>query len=117
MSYTQWAVLACLSQHVGGMSPGGLREALGHDPGALTRVVDALQKKGYINRKRSRTDRRGVVVVLSPEGAKQARSLNDQIMQVMNSWLAPLTHNEADALVSGLQCFLSTLRLSLCGEV
>ena len=116
MSYTQWAVLACLSQHVGAMSPSDLREALGHDPGALTRVVDALQKKGFINRKRSRTDRRGVVIDLSPEGAKLARSLNDQIMRAMNSWLAPLPHGEADALVSGLQRFLSTLRLSLCGE-
>src|SRR5215470_16755573 len=43
---------------------------LAHDPGAMTRKIDGLEKRGLVRRVRSEEDRRAVKLELTPEGKK-----------------------------------------------
>ena len=43
---------------------------IGHDPGAMTRKIDALEKRGLVRRVRSEEDRRAIKLELTPEGRK-----------------------------------------------
>ena len=43
---------------------------IAHDPGAMTRKIDALEKRGFVRRVRSAEDRRAIKLELTPEGKK-----------------------------------------------
>ncbi len=43
---------------------------LAHDPGAMTRKIDALEQRGLVRRVRSDEDRRAIKLELTPEGRK-----------------------------------------------
>ena len=43
---------------------------LAHDPGAMTRRIDALEKRALVRRVRSAEDRRAIKLELTPEGKK-----------------------------------------------
>ena len=43
---------------------------LAHDPGAMTRKIDALESRGLVRRVRSSEDRRAIKLELTPEGKK-----------------------------------------------
>ena len=43
---------------------------IAHDPGAMTRKIDALEKRGLVRRVRSAEDRRAIKLELTPEGKK-----------------------------------------------
>lgn len=50
----------------GAMSAGQLATATELSPGAMTTALDRLERLGYIRRVRSLTDRRGVIVEITP---------------------------------------------------
>lgn len=43
---------------------------LAHDPGAMTRKIDGLEKRGLVRRVRSEEDRRAIKLEITPEGRK-----------------------------------------------
>jgi DNA-binding MarR family transcriptional regulator len=43
---------------------------IAHDPGAMTRKIDALEARGLLRRVRSAEDRRAIKLELTPEGKK-----------------------------------------------
>jgi DNA-binding MarR family transcriptional regulator len=43
---------------------------IAHDPGAMTRKIDALEKRGLVRRIRTPEDRRAIRLELTPEGRK-----------------------------------------------
>ncbi|TQJ05953.1 DNA-binding MarR family transcriptional regulator [Kribbella jejuensis] len=49
-------------------TPGQLARQLGMSPAALTNRLDALERRGYVERTHDRDDRRKVVATLTPEG-------------------------------------------------
>nr|WP_202892164.1 MarR family transcriptional regulator [Kribbella shirazensis] len=49
-------------------TPGGLAKQLGMSPAALTNRLDALERRGYIERSHDRDDRRKVVATLTSAG-------------------------------------------------
>lgn len=59
---------AILLESRGPMPVGAIAEELGLPSASATRVVDRLQKAGYVRRVRSEQDRRAVFVELLPEG-------------------------------------------------
>ena len=71
ISFTQWMVLMWLTQRPQA-SPTELSAHLGHDMGALTRVVDELEREGMVRRDRSQRDRRAVEIAITPEGRRVA---------------------------------------------
>ena len=63
--------------------PVELKTVLSVDPGAMTRMLDRLACKGWIERLPNPADKRGVLVQLTPDGA----ALCEQCHQVVGQKL------------------------------
>ncbi len=61
MSSADWKCLGLLGRH-GPLTAGRLAELSGLTTGAITGVVDRLERAGYVRRERHPTDRRSVIV-------------------------------------------------------
>jgi DNA-binding MarR family transcriptional regulator len=102
ISFTQWLVLVHVAQQEK-ISPTQLSAHLGHDMGALTRVVDQLERRGLARRERSRRDRRAVQIAITPAGRRQARSAKRVLLELLNRLIEPFSDSEVDTLISLLQ--------------
>jgi DNA-binding MarR family transcriptional regulator len=99
ISFTQWLVLTWLNAHEGHISATRLSTEIGHDMGALTRVVDELERRGYVKRERSRRDRRAVEIAITATGRQQAQDARRVLVQLLNQLVAPFSGEEVDTLI------------------
>jgi DNA-binding MarR family transcriptional regulator len=109
ISFTQWIVLAQLSQHPH-LTPTELSNHLGHDMGALTRVVDDLCDKKLVRRERSETDRRAVQITITPEGRRLARTAKALVVELINELVSPYSRAETEVLISLLQRMMTHMQ-------
>lgn len=102
MSFSQWVVLVHLAQqeHI---SATQLSAHLGQDMGALTRVVDELERLGFARRERSRRDRRAVEIAITPAGRREAQSAKRVVVELLNRLVEPFTDREIETLLALLQ--------------
>lgn len=102
ISFTQWVVLVHLAQqeHI---SATQLSEHLGHDMGALTRVVDDLERLGFARRERSRRDRRSVEIAITAAGRREAMNAKRVVVELLNRLVEPFSPREIDALLGLLR--------------
>ena len=102
ISFSQWVVLIHLAQqqHV---SATALSAHVGQDMGALTRVVDELERLGFARRERSRRDRRAVEIAITAAGRREAKSASRVVVQLLNRLVEPFTDHEIDTLLALLQ--------------
>lgn len=107
--FTQWLVLMKLRREAP-LSIGQLARELGHDQGALTRVVDALVETGMVDRRRSAQDRRSVELRLTLCGTHYVEAQLPIALEALNSALEILTLEEADQLAHLLSRLLNRLR-------
>jgi DNA-binding MarR family transcriptional regulator len=75
----------------------------GSDTGAMTRMLDRLEAKGLIGRKRSAVDRRVVHLELTEEGERVSNFIPYGLSDVMNAHLAGFSHDEIRQLLSLLK--------------
>jgi DNA-binding MarR family transcriptional regulator len=61
MSAAEWKSLGALEQH-GPLTAGRLAELSGFTTGAITGIVDRLERAGYVRRERHPSDRRSVII-------------------------------------------------------
>lgn len=73
MSMGEDPVLEWLSRHEEGMSPSDLAKTLGYTRPRMTRILDSLEKKGYVVRTQDASDRRRVIACCTEEGRRHAR--------------------------------------------
>jgi len=113
ISFTQWVVLMTLGQrsHV---SPTELSANIGHDMGALTRLVDELHREGLVRRERSEEDRRAVEIAITAEGRRVANSGKRVVVDLLNQLVEPYSAEEIESLIVLLQKFLA--RMQAVGE-
>lgn len=78
------------------------------DAGAMTRLLDRLEKKGLCKRVRSTEDRRVVMVELTPEGEAAMEHVPEVLADVMNQHLAGFSASEWTALVGYLRRIVET---------
>jgi DNA-binding MarR family transcriptional regulator len=90
-----------------------LARELQTDPGAMTRLLDRLESKGFCRRERSTDDRRVVRIELTPEGEKAADRVPVELAQVMNEHLAGFSKSEWTQLKSFLQRMLDNAEASV----
>jgi DNA-binding MarR family transcriptional regulator len=83
LSDTQLAALATLERH-GAMSPGDLAEHEKVQPPSMTRVIAALVDWGLVTRAPHPTDRRQVILTVTPDG----RHLVQRVRRRKEAWLA-----------------------------
>lgn len=75
-------------------TPAEFCRALGLDSGAMTRMLDRLEKKGLIARRRCPSDRRVVRVELTEEGRQVTDRIPDITVDALNELFEPLTAEE-----------------------
>ena len=110
VSFIQWTALMRLAWQAGHMSATQLSEELGYDMGALTRLVDELERRGLVRRERSQRDRRAVEIAITPAGRRQAQEAKRLIVELLNRLVEPFTDPEIDTLIGLLQRLLGHLQ-------
>lgn len=115
ISFTQWLVLAALGldEHV---SPTALSVATGFDMGALTRVVDGLQKKDLVRRGRSERDRRAVEITVTPNGRECLQNGRHVVVELLNLLVSPNSRQETETLIGLLRRMLKHLQETLARD-
>jgi DNA-binding MarR family transcriptional regulator len=93
LSFMQWIVLVRLREGRE-LTASDLCRVLRHDTGALTRMLDQLEERGYLQRNRSREDRRVVHLQLTDDGLKKATELTPLIVDRLNDALADFSKAE-----------------------
>ena len=110
VSFTQWMTLMRLSWREEPISATQLSRELCHDMGALTRVVDELERRGLVRRERSRRDRRAVELAITAAGRREAESGKRVIVDLMNELAEHYSATELNALVGLLQRMMAVLQ-------
>jgi len=93
ITHAQWAALFMLESRRASTVAELARETQS-DPGAMTRLLDRLEAKGFCRRQRSTDDRRVVRVELTPEGEVAAHEVPVVLAQVLNEHLAGFSKAE-----------------------
>lgn len=84
-----------------------LCKGISYDPGAMTRMIDRLEAKGFIRRVRRAGDRRAVNLELTAEGKAVFPKLRVSVVGVLNRLLRGFTKSEARQLEGFLQRILA----------
>ena len=83
-----------------------LCKSISYDPGAMTRMIDRLERKGFVRRVRSPEDRRVVNLALTEEGKAVYPKLVARAAAATNRRLRGFTKAEAQQLEGFLQRML-----------
>lgn len=100
----QYVILVNLANGVDSAS--GLCRGVSYDPGAMTRMIDRLERKGFVRRVRSPEDRRVVNLALTEEGKAVYPKLVARAAAATNRRLRGFTKAEAQQLEAFLQRML-----------
>jgi DNA-binding MarR family transcriptional regulator len=88
-------------------TPFELSRAMSYDSGSMTRLLDRLEKKGFVVRTRSDADRRMVQLELTPQGHEAARQLPGLGAAVLNEQLRGFSAAEHATLIELLSRFIA----------
>ena len=101
----QWVPLLVLSKGRADTVAGCARE-IDVDTGAMTRMLDRLEAKGFVTRNRSVDDRRVVKVELTKAGHEIVRLIPPGICRVLNRHLRGFSEEEFEVFKDLLRRFL-----------
>lgn len=104
-----YIVLASLANDVADTAS-AVCSLLVHDPGAMTRKIDALEERGLLRRVRSAEDRRSIKLELTPEGKRVFPKMLAAAVGVANDFLAGFSKTEVRQLEEMLQRMLVNAR-------
>jgi DNA-binding MarR family transcriptional regulator len=108
VSFVQWVILMHLRDGLN-TTAAELAQHLCHDSGALTRVIDQMEERGWLRRKRSTKDRRMVTLALTKEGRGVTEAYLPRVIALYNGLLSDFTKEEADVLVNLLTRLITGL--------
>src|SRR5689334_6816368 len=100
-----YIVLASLANDVADTAS-AVCSLLVHDPGAMTRKIDALEQRGLVRRVRSAEDRRAIKLELTPEGRRVFPRMLAAAVGVANDFLKGFSRAEVRQLEDMLQRML-----------
>jgi DNA-binding MarR family transcriptional regulator len=89
------------------LSPGQLIRQTLVTSGTMTNRVDRLERRGLVERSPSPSDRRGVIVRLTPEGARTVDAAMADLLDRERVLLAELDGDDRDHLAATLRQLLS----------
>jgi len=104
-----YIVLASLANDVADTAS-AVCSLLVHDPGAMTRKIDALEQRGLVRRVRSAEDRRAIKLELTAEGKRVFPKMLAAAVGVANDFLKGFSRPEVRQLEEMLQRMLVNAR-------
>jgi DNA-binding MarR family transcriptional regulator len=107
-SFLQYQILAWLRDGIA-LNPRDICVQYRHNSGALTRVIDQLEEKGFVERLRRDRDRRKVELQLTGAGRKVIESLIPLVVEQLNLALQDFSSGEVQELVRLLTKFNGSL--------
>lgn len=96
-------VLQYLSDKGEEMNPSVLADTLGYTRPRMTRIIDSLVSKGFVERKNDESDRRKVLVKATAAGVEHARSQGESSVEAVASQLSALGEDSARELLNVLE--------------
>lgn len=108
LTFVQWHALISIFFERATTSAALARD-LSYDKGATTRLIDALEARGWVVRSREHDDRRLVALRLTAEGERVARRCRDQVVAAWNEWLGDWSHEDIAAMIAMLQRLRATM--------
>lgn len=108
LSATQWTTLVSL--YFGHADTCvGLARKLGHDKGAMTRLIDQMEAKGWVSRQRDDADRRLIRLSLTAEGRDIAIAAKRKVINCWNGFLADWSDAQIAEMIAVLQRLRTTM--------
>lgn len=97
-TFSQWVVLMAVRDGVA-TSCAELARVMAHDAGATTRLIDQMEHRELIRRRRSTTDRRVINLEITPAGKAVAKTMVPRIANFWNDALEGFSAQEFTQLV------------------
>ncbi|MCB2294424.1 MarR family transcriptional regulator [Clostridium algoriphilum] len=91
----QWAVLMKLSKK-DKISQKQLAEISTKDQSTLTRIIDILERKNFIERHQSKEDRRSIVIHITDEGLSTCKKVIPFLEEIFNDILKGISHEKLE---------------------
>jgi DNA-binding MarR family transcriptional regulator len=86
-----------------------IAERMNLSPSRLTRIIDGLVEKEYINREIDADDRRNMRVTLSRRGKHLVNQLNKAYVQIHDEILQDIDSSQHEPLITAMQHLLEAL--------
>jgi DNA-binding MarR family transcriptional regulator len=93
LTFQQWIVLMHVREGIA-LTVAALCRETRHDSGAMTRLIDQLEKRALIERRRSAKDRRVVELIVTKAGHKTVEALKPLVIDTLNEALEGFTRTE-----------------------
>ncbi|HEY4369429.1 MAG TPA: MarR family transcriptional regulator [Steroidobacteraceae bacterium] len=111
LSFMQWIVLMKLRENAS-LTASELCRDMHHDNGALTRMLDQLEERDYVQRERSEADRRVVRLQLTPAGRRKVTELMPLVVDRLNAALTEFSKAEFAELTRLLNKLIGGVKTS-----
>lgn len=98
LTATQWMAMISLNFHFADTCA-ELARKLAHDKGAMTRLIDTLEERGWVERTREEEDRRLVRLALTPLGYEVTMRGRRKVIELWNHWLGDWSAADVDTLL------------------
>ena len=108
LNYSQYLVLKLLAKY-GPQMPGDLSKCMEHNAGAMTRLLDRLEDKGYVRRQPHAEDRRALSIDLTEAGQALWKTINSCSERIQSTAVRDLAQPDREKLFDLLKRVRDTL--------
>ena len=106
LSATQFMTLNLLPATGQGIPIGELARRMNLSPATVAKTVDSLETRNMIARSKSPTDKRSVVITITPAGSKLQNAANSHFRRQIGEHFQSMLPEDRAGLIRGLESFI-----------